>query len=72
MNSIDVERRIYELSVEDILTVIEEDELFLELNDNDIDFIEEKVAAYIDWRSAISLALSDLESSKKNENNLSL
>ena len=72
MNSIDVERKIYELSVEDILTVIEEDELFLELNDNDIDFIEEKVAAYIDWRSAISLALSDLESSKKNENNLSL
>lgn len=41
INSLDIERKIYELSVEDILTVIEEEELGLELSEKDIGFIEE-------------------------------
>lgn len=64
--SIDTERKIYELSVEDILTVIEEDELGLELSEKDIDFIEERIGDMIDWRSIISSALSDLENFRKN------
>ena len=66
INSLDIERKIYELSVEDILTVIEEEELALELSEKDIGFIEERVGDMIDWRSIISSALSDLENFQKN------
>lgn len=66
INSLDIERKIYELSVEDILTVIEEEELGLELSEKDIGFIEERVGDMIDWRSIISSALSDLENFRKN------
>lgn len=66
INSLDIERKIYELSVEDILTVIEEEELGLELSEKDIGFIEERVGDMIDWRSIISSALSDLENFQKN------
>lgn len=69
-NKVDIQRRIYELSVEDILTIINEDGLELELNEKDISFIEEKVGGFIDWRSAISFALSELKVlRKKNASN---
>ncbi len=60
-NSINTDRIIYELSVQDILTVIEEEDLDIDLQVEDIDLIEEKVAEYIDWHAAISNALADLK-----------
>ena len=61
----DEEKIIYQLSVEDIFTVIEDNDLKLQLSEADISFIEEKVGDYIDWRGAIESALWELQSSKE-------
>jgi len=58
------EKIIYQLSVEDIFNIIEDNGLNLHLSETDITFIEEKVGNYIDWREAIEYALLELQSSK--------
>ena len=61
----DEEKIIYQLSVEDILTVIEDNDLNVQLSETDIAFIEEKIGNYIDWRGAIEDALWELKRSKE-------
>lgn len=61
----DKEKIIYQLSVEDILTVIEDSENRIKIKPEDISFIEEKVGDIIDWRGAIEYALFELSNSKK-------
>ena len=64
-SKLDIERKIYELSIEDILMVMEEEDIELELNEKNISFLEQKIGELIDWRTPISIALSDLEDSLK-------
>lgn len=59
------EKIIYSLSVEDIFTVIEDNNLNLKIKKEDIPFIEEKIGDMIDWRGAIEFALWELKDSKK-------
>lgn len=61
------EKIIYLLSVEDILTVIEDSEIRIKINQKDIPFIEEKIGDIIDWRGAIEYALFELSNSKKSK-----
>ncbi len=61
----DKEKIIYQLSVEDIFNIIEDNDLNLQPSEKDISFIEEKVGNYIDWRGAIENALWELQSSKE-------
>jgi hypothetical protein len=53
--SINNDKLIYELSVQDILTVIEEE---------DINFIENFIGQEIDWKGTISNALVRLQSNR--------
>jgi len=62
------EKVIYSLSVEDILTVIEDNNWDIKIKKKDIPFIEEKVGDIIDWRGAIQFALWELNDSKKKLN----
>lgn len=59
------EKIIYQLSVEDIFNIIDDNDLNVQLSETDITFIEEKVGNYIDWRGAIESALWELQSSKE-------
>lgn len=61
----DKEKVIYSLSVEDILTVIEDNNWDIKIKKEDIPFIEEKIGDIIDWRGAIEFALWELKGSKK-------
>jgi hypothetical protein len=56
-------RPIYQLCVNDVRSVIEDDGFHLELNENLILRLEKKVGDYIDWHGIISLALTDYEKS---------
>ncbi len=59
------EKIIYQLSVEDIFNIIEDNDLNLQPSETDITFIEEKVGHYIDWRGAVESALWELQNSKE-------
>ena len=59
------EKIIYSLSVEDIFTVIEDNNWNIKIKKEDIPFIEEKVGDMIDWRGAIEFALCELKDSRK-------
>lgn len=61
----DKEKIIYQLSVEDIFTVIEDNDFKINIKQKDIPFIEEKIGEMIDWRGAIEFALWELKSSKR-------
>ncbi len=61
----DRERIIYSLCVEDILTVIEDNDMKIKLNEQDIKFIEDKIGDIIDWRGAIESTLWDLKMKRK-------
>jgi hypothetical protein len=61
----DKEKIIYQLSVEDIFNVIEENELDVQLSEADITFIEEKIGNYINWFESIDHALWELKRSKE-------
>lgn len=50
---------IYSLSVEDILTVIKENDMDINLDERKVRFIQDKVGNIIDWRGAIEFALSE-------------
>jgi hypothetical protein len=56
---------IYSLSVEDILTVIEENNLKIILDEKMVKFIEDKVGDIIDWRGAIEFALYECKNKKE-------
>ncbi len=62
----DKEKIIYQLSVEDIFTVIAENGDKIKIKENDISYIEKKIGDAIDWRGAIEYALFELSLSKKN------
>lgn len=53
---------IYSLSVEDILTVIKENNMDINLDERKVSFIQDKVGDIIDWRGAIEFALFEYES----------
>jgi len=61
----DKEKVIYSLSVEDILTVIKDNNWDIKIKKEDVPFIEEKVGDIIDWRGAIEFALREIKDSKK-------
>ncbi|MBU1262745.1 hypothetical protein KKG61_02930 [bacterium] len=61
----DNEKVIYSLCVEDVLTIIEEKEMDIQLNEKDMEFIQDKIGDIIDWRGAIEFALWELQSSKE-------
>ncbi|MEW6103946.1 MAG: hypothetical protein AB1630_09090 [bacterium] len=60
-------RVIYSLSVEDILDVIEENKMDINLDEEGVKFIEEKVGDIIDWRGAIEFALFKYKREYGNE-----
>jgi len=57
---------IYQLSVEDVLTVAKE--MKLKIKETDIPFIEDKIGNFIDWYQAIEFTLYELQNSKKSTN----
>lgn len=61
----DKEKVIYSLCAEDILTVIEDNDMKVELNEQDIKFIEDRIGDIIDWRGAIKSALLDIKIKSK-------
>ncbi len=63
----DKDKIIYQLSVEDILTVIEDNELKIKINESDIHLLEDRIGNFIDWRGAIEFALIELENSRKKQ-----
>jgi len=64
----DNEKVIYSLCVEDILTVIEDNDIEIKLNQKDMEFIEDKIGDIIDWRGSIEFALWELTSRKQKNN----
>ena len=56
---LDPNRSIYQLCINDVRSVIEEDGFDLELNEDLILHLEKKLGNYIDWRSAMNFALAD-------------
>lgn len=59
---------IYSLSVDDILTVMEDnDNLKINLNENTVNFIQDKIGDIIDWRGAIEFALFEYKNKKQEE-----
>lgn len=64
----DNEKVIYSLCVEDILTVIEDNNIEIKLNRKDIESIEDRIGGIIDWRGAIEFALWELTSRKQKNN----
>ena len=58
---------IYSLSVEDILTVIKENNMKINLNEKKVKFIEDKIGDIIDWREAIEFALFEYKREHSNE-----
>lgn len=60
------DRIVYQLSVEDLLTVISEENLDIDLSEKDIEYLENKISENIDWYSAIKDALSLLSDKKNN------
>lgn len=66
----DKEKVIYSLSVEDILTVMEDNDMKIKLNEQDIKFIEDKIGDIIDWRGAIESALWDRKMKREKRPNV--
>jgi len=63
----DKDKIIYQLSVKDILIVIEDNELKIKINESDIHLLEDRIGNFIDWRGAIEFALMELENSRKKQ-----
>jgi hypothetical protein len=61
----DKEKIIYQLSVEDIFTVIEDNELKIQINESDVPLLEDRIGNFIDWHGAIEFALMELENSRR-------
>jgi hypothetical protein len=64
-NKMNKDKVIYSLSVEDILTIIEENNLEIILDEKMVKFIEDKVGDIIDWRGAIEFALYECKNKKE-------
>ncbi|KAF0121317.1 MAG: hypothetical protein FD151_1295 [bacterium] len=63
----DKDKIIYQLSVKDILTVIEDNELKIKINESDTHLLEDRIGNFIDWRGAIEFALMELGNSRKKQ-----
>lgn len=63
------EKIIYSLSVEDIFTVIEDNDIKIKLTKQDVKFIEDKIGEIIDWRGAIESALWEVNNKKQRHTN---
>jgi len=55
---IDTSRTIYSINIEDVQNVAEE-ELGRKLSKRELEVIEDKIGNYIDWYSAIDLAIQN-------------
>ena len=55
---IDTSRIIYSINIEDIQNVAEE-ELGRKLSKRELEIVEDKIGDYIDWYSAIDLAIQN-------------
>jgi hypothetical protein len=55
---IDTSKIIYSINIEDVQNVAEE-ELGRKLNDKELKIIEDKLGDYIDWYSAIDMAMQN-------------
>jgi hypothetical protein len=60
---------IYSLNVDDILNVMEEIDIHINLNEDAIKFIQDKVGNKIDWKGAIEFALFEFENQNKSKSN---
>jgi hypothetical protein len=58
---------IYSLSIEDILNVMEENNMKINLNENTVKFIQDKVGDIINWRGAIEFALFEYKNKNKRK-----
>jgi hypothetical protein len=57
---------IYSLSVEDILTVMEDNAILeINLNKDAVNFIQDRIGDIIDWRGAIEFALFEYRNRKE-------
>lgn len=63
------EKIIYSLCVEDIFTVIEDNDMKIKLTKQDVKFIEDKIGEIIDWRGAIESALWEVNNKKQRHTN---
>lgn len=63
------EKIIYSLCVEDIFTVIEDNDIKIKLTKQDVKFIEDKIGEIIDWRGAIESALWEVNNKKQRHTN---
>lgn len=63
------EKIIYSLCVEDIFTVIEDNDIKIKLTKQDVKFIEDKIGEIIDWRRAIESALWEVNNKKQRHTN---
>ena len=59
MTDIDIDKCIYQLTIEDLQNVAEE-ELGRELTEKEIKIVEKEVAENIPWYDVIATAISDL------------
>jgi hypothetical protein len=59
---------IYSLSIEDILNVMEENNMKINLNENTVKFIQDKVGDIINWRESIEFALLEYKNKRKYSN----
>ena len=53
-------RIVYSINVDDIQNVADQ-ELYRELTDKEIEFVENRLGDYIDWYGAIASAIGDLK-----------
>lgn len=53
-------RIVYSINVDDIQNVADQ-ELYRELTDKEIEFIENRLGDYLDWYGAIASAIGDLK-----------
>ncbi|MDX2128994.1 MAG: hypothetical protein SFU91_08160 [Chloroherpetonaceae bacterium] len=56
MQKQDLDKIIYQLTVED-LQIVANDELNLDLTEEEIKLLEDKIGDYVDWYNIISMAI---------------
>ncbi len=62
---LDSNRNIYQLRVNDIASVIKEDEMDLELTEDLVLHLEKRMSNYLDWSEAIRFALADYQNKEE-------
>jgi len=60
------DRPIYQLTVQDLISVMEESEIEIELTDHLVLNVEKRIGNYIDWNEALRLAIDDFKEYKES------